>query len=229
MSAERMPLRGIRAVAIDLDGTLVDTSHDFHVSINLLRAELSLAPLSLIAITRLVGRGAEHLIRQLLAVDFAPAEVEARFADTLARYLHYYRLNNGLHSSTYPGVYEGLAGLQAMGLRMACVTNKPFEFADALLEQRGLREYFEVVYGGDSLPARKPDPLPLLQVCSDFKLAPSALLMIGDSCNDAMAARAAGCPVLMVPYGYNDGEDVHAIDSDGIVATLHAALPALGR
>jgi phosphoglycolate phosphatase len=76
------------------------------------------------------------------------------------------------------------------------------------------------MYGGDSLPKKKPHPLPLLQVCRDFDLEPAEVVAIGDSSNDAEAARAAGCFVLTVPYGYNHGRPVHEIDSDGIVDTL---------
>ncbi|HXA47197.1 MAG TPA: HAD-IA family hydrolase, partial [Burkholderiaceae bacterium] len=123
----------------------------------------------------------------------------------------------------YPDVREGLQALKDMNLRMACVTNKQIAFAEPLLEKTGLRDFFDVVYGGDSLPKKKPDPAPLLQVCADFGLTPQQVLAIGDSANDAQAARAAGCPVLIVPYGYNHGEAVQNIDSDGIVPTLLAA------
>jgi phosphoglycolate phosphatase len=100
------------------------------------------------------------------------------------------------------------------------VTNKPIAFARPLLAQTGLAGYFELVYGGDSLAKKKPDPLPLLQVCRDFALEPAQVVAIGDSSNDAEAARAAGCFVLTVPYGYNHGRPVHEIDSDGIVGSL---------
>jgi phosphoglycolate phosphatase len=113
-----------------------------------------------------------------------------------------------------------LQAFQAKGMRLACVTNKPFDFALPLLEKAGLRQYFDVVYGGDSLPRKKPDPLPLLKVCEDFGLDPRQVVAIGDSSNDAQAARAAGCRVLNVPYGYNHGESIHTVDSDGIVPTL---------
>ena len=109
------------------------------------------------------------------------------------------------------------------GLRLACVTNKPIAFARPLLEKTGLDAYFELVYGGDSLAKKKPDPLPMLTVCRDFALEPSQVVAIGDSSNDAEAARAAGCRSLTVPYGYNHGKPVHSIDSDGIVATLQVA------
>jgi phosphoglycolate phosphatase len=113
-----------------------------------------------------------------------------------------------------------LQQLQALGLRLACVTNKPLSFALPLLEQKGLRDFFDVVYGGDSFARKKPDPVALLQVCSDFALDPAQVVAIGDSSNDGIAARAAGCPVLHVPYGYNHGESVQNLDTDGIVSTL---------
>ena len=84
----------------------------------------------------------------------------------------------------------------------------------------GLRPYFELVYGGDSFPRKKPDPYPLLRVCEDFELPPTRVAAIGDSSNDAQAARAAGCRVLIVPYGYNHGQSIQEVDSDGIVSTL---------
>ena len=103
------------------------------------------------------------------------------------------------------------------------MTNKPIAFARVLLDKTGLAEHFAVIYGGDSLPAKKPDPLPMLTVCRDFGLEPAQVVAIGDSSNDAEAARAAGCRSLTVPYGYNHGKPVHSIDTDGIVATLFEA------
>jgi phosphoglycolate phosphatase len=213
----------IRAVIIDLDGTMLDTAHDFRVAINRMRDELGLAPLALDVIISFVGKGTENLIRRVLDVDFAQEEAEQRYETALASYQQHYLSINGDHTAHYPEVREGLQALQSKGLRLACVTNKPIAFAEPLLEKTGLRDYFAIVYGGDSLPTKKPDPAPLLQVCADFNLAPSQVLAIGDSANDAQAARAAGCPVLIVPYGYNHGEAVQNIDSDGIVPTLLAA------
>jgi phosphoglycolate phosphatase len=112
-------------------------------------------------------------------------------------------------------------------VRLACVTNKPIAFATPLLEKTGLLGFFELVYGGDSLPRKKPDPYPLLKVCADFGLQPQQVVAIGDSSNDAQAARAAGCRVLTVPYGYNHGESIQEVDSDGIVSTLLDAAHAL--
>jgi len=218
----RAPLRltGIRGAIVDLDGTMVDTAPDFLVAINRMRADLALAPLDIETIKNFVGKGTENLMRRVLAVDYAADQVERHFAAALASYERHYVSINGDYSSVYPEVHDGLAALRDKGLRLACVTNKPLAFALPLLEKTGLRPYFEIVYGGDSFTRKKPDPQPLLQVCADFDLAPPQVVAIGDSSNDALAARAAGCRVLNVPYGYNHGQAVHEIDSDGIVSSL---------
>ena len=210
----------IRAVIIDLDGTMLDTVPDFHVAINRMRAELGLAPITAQQVADLVGKGSENLIRGVLAFDFDEAGVAQHFAEAMAAYQRHYLAINGEHATVYDGVVEGLAALQAMDLRMACVTNKPIAFARPLLDKMGLAPYFEIVYGGECLPRKKPDPMPMLQVCADFDMAPADVVAIGDSSNDAEAARAAGCWVLAVPYGYNHGRSIHEADSDGIVDSL---------
>ncbi len=216
-------LTGVRAAIIDLDGTMLDTVPDFHVAINAMRAELQLAPIAAAQIAQMVGKGSENLIRAVLALDFDAAGVAQRLAAAMDAYQRHYLAINGDFSTLYPDVIAGLDALQAQGLRLACVTNKPVALAVPLLRIKGLDGYFELVYGGDSLARKKPDPLPLLTVCQDFALAPAQVVAIGDSSNDAEAARAAGCPVLTVPYGYNHGQAVHTIDSDGIVDTLLCA------
>jgi phosphoglycolate phosphatase len=217
---ERFVLKGIRAAIIDLDGTMLDTAPDFHVVINRMRDEFQLAPISIELIKQFVGKGTENLVHRVLSVDYTPQEVEQHFAQALASYQRHYLAINGDFSTLYPQVKEGLDAMQSKGLRLACVTNKPIAFTLPLLEKKGLHHYFDVVYGGDSLPKKKPDPAPLLQVCSDFGLQPHEVVAIGDSSNDAQAARAAGCWVLNVPYGYNHGQPIQEVDSDGIVSTL---------
>ena len=210
----------IGAVIVDLDGTMLDTAPDFRCAINRMRADLSLAPLGLDLITSFVGKGSENLMRRVLAVDYHPAAVETHFDAALAAYQRHYLDINGDFATLYPGVREGLDALRDKGIELACVTNKPIAFTIPLLKKVALFDYFRVVYGGDSLPTKKPAPGPFLQVCADFALAPHQVVAIGDSSNDAVAARAAGCHVLTVPYGYNHGESVQKIDSDGIVQTL---------
>ena len=213
-------LAGVRAAIIDLDGTMLDTVPDFHVAINRMRAEFDLAAITQEQIALMVGKGSENLVRAVLALDYDAAGVAERFDAAMEAYQRHYLAINGQNSTLYPDVVAGLAALKAQGLRLACVTNKPIAFAEPLLKLNDLYRYFDVVYGGDSLPRKKPDPLPLLTVCRDFDLPAAQVVAIGDSSNDAQAARAAGCPVLTVPYGYNHGESIHAIDSDGIVDTL---------
>src|SRR3990170_4187816 len=148
----------VKAVMIDLDGTLLDTAKDLAVAVNLMLNQLDRPPLD----------------------------------ETLER----------------------------AGFPLACVTNKTGRFALPLLRQMRIDAYFEIVIAGDTLPQKKPDPLPLTHTCRHFGIAPAQMLMIGDSLNDAQAARAAGCPVFCVTYGYNEGHDVRHLDVDAVVDTL---------
>ncbi len=218
--AQTSMLNNIKAAIIDLDGTMLDTAPDFLVAINRMRAEFDLEPLELETIKTFVGKGSENLIQRVLAVDYSEQQVNRHFNAAMAAYQTHYLAINGDHSELYPDVLEGLQAMRSMGLKLACVTNKPIAFTTPLLAKKGLDGFFDLVYGGDSLARKKPDPLPLLQVCSDFDLSAAQVVAIGDSSNDALAARAAGCPVLSVPYGYNHGEAIQNIDSDGIVETL---------
>ncbi len=219
-ATENQMLHGIRGVIVDLDGTMLHTAQDLHIAINRMRDGLGLAPLDLDTAISFVGKGAENLVRKTIGVDFSPSDVELRFAEAMALFEKHYFDVNGEFATAYPGVHEGLQEMQAKGLRLACVTNKPMAFTLPLLKKTGLHDYFEVIYGGDSFAKKKPDPMQLLQVCTDFALAPAQIVAIGDSINDSQAARAAGCKVLNVPYGYNHGQAIQDVDSDGIVSSL---------
>ncbi|MGG1946054.1 phosphoglycolate phosphatase [Trinickia sp. NRRL B-1857] len=212
--------RRLKAAVVDLDGTMVDTVDDFTASLNGMLAELNARPISRDEVIGYIGKGSEHLIRTVLSARFSPEETEDRFAAALDRYQAHYAEVNGRHTRLYPGVEPGLAALAQAGVQLACVTNKPHRFAVALLEKYGLARYFSVVLGGDSVPRKKPDPLPMLTACDAMGVAPSEAVAIGDSENDALAGRAAGMATLTVPYGYNHGKAIQTINSDGIVATL---------
>lgn len=212
-------LSAFDAAIVDLDGTMVDTLGDFEVVLNQVLNELALPGIDRAFVGRTVGKGSEHLIRSTLAQVGADAALYER---AWAAYQARYEAVNGEHSEVYPGVIEGLHRLAAHGLRLACLTNKPGAFARELLRKKGLARHFAVVFGGDAFERKKPDPLPLLKTCEALGTSPARTLMVGDSSNDARAARAAGCPVVLVSYGYNHGEPVAAANADAVVDRIDA-------
>lgn len=212
-----LELSAFDAAIVDLDGTLVDTVGDFVAALNAMLADLGLPTVDAAAVGRMVGKGSEHLIHAVLHHVGAP---DTRYPQAYARYQHHYLEINGQHSTVYAGVHEGLQAMRDRGWRLACLTNKPTAFARPLLAQKGLDGFFEVVFGGDAFERKKPDPLPLLKTCEALGTTPARTLMVGDSSNDAQAARAAGCPVVLVSYGYNHGQPVREVDADAIVDSL---------
>lgn len=213
-----------QAAIIDLDGTMVDTLGDFAVALNRMLEELALPLIEPSAIETMVGKGSEHLIRSVLAHVGAPMSL---YDAAWASYQRHYLAINGHYSTVYPGVVPGLRALRDAGLKLACLTNKPTNFAKPLLEAKGLSEFFAVVFGGDLFERKKPDPLPLLKTCEALGSEPARTVVVGDSSNDARAARAAGCPVILVTYGYNHGQPVRGVDADGYADSLSEAAAML--
>ena len=209
----------LHAAIVDLDGTMIDTLSDFVVVLDRVLDELALPRIGRGFIGRTIGKGSEHLVRSVLTQAGAD---ESFYPRAWALYQHHYLEINGAHASVYPGVVEGLTRLRERSLKLACLTNKPTAFALPLLRQKGLDGFFSVVFGGDAFERKKPDPLPLLKTCEALGTAPQRTLMIGDSSNDALAARAAGCPVVLVSYGYNHGHAVAEVDADGVVDRIDA-------
>lgn len=213
----------LNSALLDLDGTLLDTLGDFTVSLNAMLADLKLPSLSEEQVETLIGRGSEHLIRGALTLHcpgLSGDDLDQRQAEGWRLYQAHYRAHNGLHSRIYPGVVEGLEQMKQWGWSLACVTNKPAEFARELLRKKGLDHFFEQVTGGDSHPRKKPDPMPLLKTCEALNTDPQRALMIGDSIHDAHAAQAAGCPLVLVTYGYHHGADLTALGALQTVARL---------
>ena len=215
------------AAIVDLDGTMVDTLGDFAQALGRMLDDLALPGIERTHIERMVGKGSEHLIKSVLhhvlaQAGKAPAAIntEAIYPQAWARYQHHYLAINGQYAQVYPGVPEGLHALRSAGLRLACLTNKPTAFALPLLRAKGLDGFFDQVFGGDAFERKKPDPLPLVKTCAALGSAPARTLMVGDSSNDAQAARAAGCPVVLVTYGYNHGQPATDVDADGWVESL---------
>lgn len=215
-----MHASAFHAAIVDLDGTMVDTLGDFVVVLHHTLADLGCHPIELARVDRefvaqTVGKGTEDLLRRTLAhawglPDDAPDAVAA-VPEAWQHYQAHYSRLNGAHADVFPGVAEGLAQLRELGVPLACLTNKPTAFAEQLLERKGLRTHFQHVFGGDAFARKKPDPLPLLKTCEALATEPSRTLMVGDSSNDAQAAQAAGCAILLVRYGYNHGHPIEAV------------------
>lgn len=213
-----------RAVLLDLDGTLMDTIPDIAVAANAMRVDLGLPSLPVDTIRTFVGKGTDNLILRTLSHDLGEEAVhQDLFARARASFYPRYHEVNGRHSVVYPGVREGLRQLREHGLKLGIVTNKPTEFTLPLLRQAGFENDMQVVVCGDTLPTRKPLPDPMLHACKLLQVAPAESVAIGDSVNDALSARAAGCAVLAVPYGYNEGHDVQDLDVDAIVSDIEEA------
>lgn len=219
LKASMFPI-AVKAVVIDLDGTLLDTAPDLAEAANRMLAELQLPPIEETTLKTYIGNGVARLIKRVLTKDMDAEPDAALFAKARPIYEKHYAAAVSLNSRPYPGVIDGLNALKQAGYRLACITNKAEKFTLPLLKDIGLHDYFELVLAGDTLAKKKPDPMPLIYACEKFGITPDEMLLIGDSLNDTQAARAAGCYVFCVPYGYNRGQDVNELDLDAVVDTL---------
>jgi phosphoglycolate phosphatase len=217
------------AVLFDLDGTLLDTAGDIHVALNRTLAESRWEPVAEVDVRRMIGRGAPILIERAAAAHGRALD-QATQAAMVERFFHHYGAlqdNEEFGARPYPGVSAALKVLHGAGLRTAIVTNKQERFAIGLLQRLQLRQWIDLVVGGDSCERRKPDPQPLLFACERLRAPPSRSLMVGDSINDVKAARAAQIAVICVPYGYNEGNDPRELPCDALIEDLSKLPPLL--
>lgn len=213
----------VKAVLLDLDGTLLDTAGDIVTAANMMRAALGFAPLDAALIKSFVGRGIANLVAKTLkdtVGEVGPTALKV----AVANFERQYEKCFGDTSAPFPGVIDGLNALKEKGFRLGCVTNKAEKFTRPLLEKTGLAAYFDITLSGDSLAEKKPHPLPLQHVAEYFGATCAEVLLIGDSVNDAEAARAAGSPVFIVPYGYNEGQELRGLDCDAFIDDVPGAL-----
>ena len=211
-----------QSVTFDLDGTLLDTVPDLAEASNRMLAELGLPLRSEDEVRSFVGRGIVVLVQRCL--DRGAAPDEALLARAVEVFKRHYAAVNGNETRVFAGVLAGLEAWRATGVPLAVLTNKPAAFTEPLLERMGLKHYFSAIVSGDSTPFRKPHPEPLRHACTQMGRAVNTNLHIGDSRHDIDVARAAGCTVYCVPYGYNEGEAVSASDCDALVENLESAL-----
>jgi phosphoglycolate phosphatase len=204
-------------VLIDLDGTLVDSVPDLTYCVDAMMARLGRPARGERAVRNWVGNGVERLVARALTGTLDGEPAAADYAEALPIFLELYSENTAARSVLYDGVLAGLELLRARGYPLGCVTNKAAQFTEPLLEALGIRDAFQTVISGDTLPEKKPSPLPLLHAAQHFGIDPSEALMLGDSVSDVKAARAAGFQVICVSYGYNHGEDIRDAVPDAVI------------
>ena len=192
-----IPDTPLAAVLLDLDGTLLDTAPDLARALNTLRSQQQLPPIGLASIRPQVSNGASAVLR----LGFPDADA-AQFEALRARFLVLYRAQLVVDTRLFPGFDEVLAQLEAHRIPWGVITNKPHWLTEPLMRQLGLYQRAGCVLSGDSLPVRKPDPLPLLTAARQLHIEPARCLYLGDALRDVQAARAANMVALGARFGY---------------------------
>lgn len=210
----------IKLVVFDLDGTLIDSVPDLAYCIDRMMERLGRPPQGEERVRQWVGNGVERLVKRALTGEMDGEPRDCELQEAYPVFLDLYCENTSKRSVLYPGVQEGLDYLRTAGYHLACVTNKAAQFTDPLVRDLGIKDYFGLVISGDSLPRRKPDPLPLLYAAQHFGVEPRESLMVGDSMSDVKAARAAKFTIVCVSYGYNHGVDIRLSQPDDIIDSL---------
>ena len=219
------PSLRLRAVLIDLDGTLMDTVPDLAAAANRMRADFGLDALPLERVAAFVGKGADVLVHRALTDHLDGKVDDDRFARGRTAFYRHYHSTNGAETIVFERVPQALEMLRARGLKIACVTNKPREFTLPLLERLHLAACFDTVVAGDDVREKKPHPELLLTACTRLGVAPGEARMIGDSINDALAAQAAGMRTILVQTGYNEGGSVTELADFPSVDAIVDSLP----
>lgn len=219
-------INNVRALAIDLDGTLLDTIPDLCRAVNLVLADLSFAPLPIDLVKTFVGKGLGEHMRKSLRVAMGREPDDAEKSQAMDLYRTHYAAHIADHTTIYPGVVEGLDAFKSRGLPMSVVTNKWTTNTETLLAHFKIDAYFDHIVCGDTLATNKPDPGMMFFSAGRHDVHPREMLMIGDSGNDSRSAQAAGAPVILMNYGYSEGENLADLRANAIVSTF-TAIPAL--
>lgn len=209
----------VKLVMFDLDGTLLNTAPEIANSANQMLVDLNMPALPYQEIKNFIGEGAPMLVKRCLMRQLNAEPDPNLFEQAKERfYLHY----EGYAGDSLPfdGVMQGLDVLKQREVKMACVTNKPEKFTLPLLQQSGLVHYFDMVVSGDTLGKKKPDPIQLHHICEKLNVMEPEAMLVGDSATDIAAAQAAGCFIVTVPYGYNQGHPIDETKVDAVIRSL---------
>ena len=203
-------MQPISTFIFDLDGTLVDSVPDLAHALNATLHDMGLPTYPEITIRHWVGNGARVLVERGLSgsTSISHGQSNEKVDAALDKFLEHYRVLVCQYSTLYKGVFDTLTTLKRKHYYLALVTNKPEEFIPPILKAYSLNDMFLVTAGGDSLPEKKPSPLPLLHVSDTLNVNPETCIMVGDSKNDILAAKAANMKSVGLTYGYNYGEDI---------------------
>src|SRR5579863_10466132 len=204
-----IPVESIKLLVFDLDGTLIDSAQDLCNSVNATLTQFGRPTLSDTAIAGYIGNGALLLVRRAFAADDGVEPDEETLAKAYAFFLDYYREHKLDYTYAYDGVLEALAALRDLHDThggppriMAVLTNKPVRPARGICEGLGMADYFLQIYGGDSFPVKKPDPLGLRTLMEETGATPDETVMIGDSQVDVETARNAGAWAIGCTFGF---------------------------
>jgi len=226
---ERFPGRHPAAILFDLDGTLVDSAPDIAIALDGTIRDAGFPPPGEALSRDWIGNGSRVLVQRALVwatgqavEDLEPSLEERVFEGFLAHYAD----SNGAASRLCDGALNALQFWHQRGVPMAVVTNKPLQFVPPLLSVLGIEKHFSVLLGGECVIEKKPSPMPLLHACERLRVAAGNSLMVGDSGNDVLAARAAAMPVVGVRGGYNHGGVIEDNHPDLVIDSLEELIPA---
>jgi phosphoglycolate phosphatase len=230
MIARRYPVfLNKNTLLFDLDGTLVDSAPDLAFAVNQTLVELGMVTFSQDVIRGWVGNGASILVQRALSGN---AKVSTDLNNTLIEraltiFYSIYQTHNCIETQLYPNVLDTLTKLKNTGYRLAIITNKPERFIAPIINGLALNGLFDLIIGGDTLEKRKPDPLPLHYACQQLSVNVDQCVMIGDSKNDILAAKAANMQSIALTYGYNYGEDIANYQPEKVIDNFDDLLSSL--